>query len=381
MENLKVSPVLVDTPPQNLLQREAELLLAGVQGLPEGLASRAAKAAENKGETALELGIAFGVGAALSLCAKNPRALWGACGGLAQLAKPVLAAGMAADVATRVGLPMLAVARDASTLDQQKQQLGSNLGAMTFDYTLMGAAGYAGSRFGGTALHTAISEIKWRNSAEPLKVECQQAARLITNELSWTQNQLPEQTSASIQRFQSRLGTHFADSYGIDGAKAKWMVANQGAQPIPEKLSLETLSRFEAALADELMVAARLGRDGVTNQFGGGGHAQQMFAEYVSNRIGGPRIAETVFLNRSPRVMLSDGFTSNAARAAGIESGQFKDLVTWRNILGNGITPLNIHPGFITRSNFAGTSIVYPQPFRNGWGLAGGVVPSVTERR
>lgn len=355
MENdkLEISPVLANSTEPSLLEREGQLLLGGLQRLPQGVVNRASHAWENKGETAAEIGIAFAAGTALALCAKNPQALWGFCGGLTRAAKPVLAMGLGLDVVNRIGSPMLAVGQDGSKLEEQKEALGKNLGSMMVDYTLMGAAGYAGGRFGG-ALNRGIHEIQWRYAEQPLAAECEQAARLITNDLKWTQNRLPEPLNTGQRAdFKQTVAAHIQDSFGVDASRARWMAEHNYGIPIPEKLTPAQLTKFEAALVDELQMAAKYGRDFYM------GKTTDGYAAQVGSR---------------PRVHLGDKLSQWAAERAEINQKALQHLTTWRSALGNGVPSIELNPGSVTMPDLFGTITLYPRPYGSLGSTAAGAL-------
>ncbi len=134
------------------LHREASLLASVPDNAWSGLKARAADAWDHKMETGAEMvgSVALGVGLAMAL--RNPEtALY------ARFAPWAGGAVMGVDVAKRVGAPMLETLNDPLSLARNKARLGANLGAMTFDYALMGAFGAAGADFGPALVDEAVT--------------------------------------------------------------------------------------------------------------------------------------------------------------------------------------------------------------------------------
>lgn len=135
------------------LLRSADLL---IQGSAQGAVSRAKEAVANPASTAVEIVAAAGAGAALAALQKS--------GGAYRVAGNLLAIGLtgvaANDVYSR-GVDAAPAFRDnwnsANNFRDNKITVGSTIGSAIFDYSIMGAAGLAGYKWGGIGRQAAIS--------------------------------------------------------------------------------------------------------------------------------------------------------------------------------------------------------------------------------
>lgn len=121
--------------------RQAELLK---DGLSSGFSARLTHAQEHLGETAAELGIAAGLGGAMTLAMKAG-GKWSAG---AKVAGSFMLLGMGADITRRAVPTFGAMAdtwRSGANLEQNKQIVGHYAGSALFDYPLMFAGGAAGA--------------------------------------------------------------------------------------------------------------------------------------------------------------------------------------------------------------------------------------------
>jgi len=124
------------------LSREGSLMASVPTSAWDGLKARAEDAWDHKLRTGTELAGSFLVGASLAVASRNPEAV------TAKIV-PWVAGGMiGTDFAKRIGIPLVETWNDPSSLAKNKVRLGANLGAMGFDYAVMGTAGAAGAGFG-----------------------------------------------------------------------------------------------------------------------------------------------------------------------------------------------------------------------------------------
>jgi hypothetical protein len=154
------------------LNREGSLLASLPHNTMNGLKARAEDAWDHKLETCLEVGESVALGVGLALASKNQ--------GFATFAKVapwVAGALVTGDAAKRLGAPLVETWNDPTSLAANKVRLGANLGAMAFDYSLMGAAGAAGAagaRFGpglvseltGSSTGSATSDAQWSRALD-----------------------------------------------------------------------------------------------------------------------------------------------------------------------------------------------------------------------
>ena len=122
------------------LHREGSLLAAAPENVWSGMKARAEDAWEHKAQTGAEIGVSVALGVGLAMAVRNPETAV-----YTKFLPMVTGALITGDVAKRLGTPMIETWQDPLSLARNKVQLGANLGAMAFDYALMGTAGAAGA--------------------------------------------------------------------------------------------------------------------------------------------------------------------------------------------------------------------------------------------
>jgi hypothetical protein len=122
------------------LSREGSLLAAVPHNFVDGLKARAEDAWDHKLETGAEVLGSAALGFGLAVALKNPDAA-----AFAKYLPWVGGALVAGDATKRLGAPVLDTWNNPNNLAADKIKLGANLGAMTFDYAVMGASGAGGA--------------------------------------------------------------------------------------------------------------------------------------------------------------------------------------------------------------------------------------------
>ncbi|MBS1953743.1 MAG: hypothetical protein JST89_06155 [Cyanobacteria bacterium SZAS-4] len=103
--------------------------------------------AENPSQVAKLVAEGAAIGLVLAHCKHNPDALWGAGAHITKWAGKVGAAFIAKDLAVGIGAPAIDTWNNPSNLEQNKKQLGSNLGGAAVEYATMGLAGVASYKY------------------------------------------------------------------------------------------------------------------------------------------------------------------------------------------------------------------------------------------
>jgi|AGTN01.1.fsa_nt_gi hypothetical protein len=127
----------------SLIGRELELFSSIPQEIGEGIKNRGQQMMDNKLLTTVEIVGAAAIGAGIAIASKNPGSI---AGQIARYAPRVMGYAAAADMAVRIGEPMVEAGRDGGSLALAKKQLGANLGSAVIDYPLMAASGLAGMK-------------------------------------------------------------------------------------------------------------------------------------------------------------------------------------------------------------------------------------------
>ncbi len=125
------------------LSREGSLLAGAPDTAWSGLKARAEDSWDHKLETGAEVVGSFALGTGLAMALRNPETA-----AVARFVPLAASALISTDLIKRLGGPMRETWNDPSSLARNKVRLGANIGAMAFDYTLMGTAGGLGAHFG-----------------------------------------------------------------------------------------------------------------------------------------------------------------------------------------------------------------------------------------
>ena len=137
----------VSTSVDSSFRCEWELLKSAPTGTLLGIQDRLKSLADHPSQIAQLAVEGAAVGFALALFKNNPDALWGAGKHITNWAGRVGVALMAKDLVVRVGSPAIDTWNNPSHLEDNKAQLGKNLGGAVVEYSTMGLAGIAGYKY------------------------------------------------------------------------------------------------------------------------------------------------------------------------------------------------------------------------------------------